>query len=101
MSAAPDTSNTVPAGPEPRAGHDEAFAAAAATGTGTVYINGRRFCQACQLYSCDHVLDLDFEWTPEDHAELLALPLGLDDDDETPSAADARPPTDSSASSDA
>jgi hypothetical protein len=69
---------------------DAVFAAATGTGSGVTLVDGRCFCQDCQLSSCDYALELDFEWTDQDNAEFLAQPLNLtDDEDDTDTAADA------------
>jgi hypothetical protein len=50
--------------------HTVADAQAAATPV--IQIDGRRFCTACSSFTCDHASELDFEWTAEDDAALIA-----------------------------
>jgi hypothetical protein len=43
--------------------------------------NNQRFCTRCLAYYCDHAVELDYEWTEEDNAALLAIDLPHDDED--------------------
>jgi hypothetical protein len=49
--------------------------------------NNQRFCTRCLAYYCDHAMELDFEWTAEDEAAVLAADLP----DVTSDAEDADP----------
>jgi hypothetical protein len=46
--------------------------------------NGQQFCTRCLAYYCDHAQELDFEWSPEDDADIDAAvsPATSDTDDE-------------------
>jgi hypothetical protein len=37
-----------------------------------IRVDGRNFCTVCNSFTCDHASELDFEWSADDDAALIA-----------------------------
>jgi hypothetical protein len=55
----------------------DTVADAQAAATPVIQVDGSNFCTVCNSFTCDHSCELDFEWTAEDDAALIA---GADED---------------------
>jgi hypothetical protein len=50
----------------------DTVANAQAAATPVIHVDGRNFCTVCNSFTCDHACELDFEWTADDDAVLIA-----------------------------